>query len=224
MSIQKLAKHQGDIPYSMMSRDVIQEITNPDALAIWVFLQSKPDNWNVQETQIRNHFDLGRTRYMKAMRQLRELGLYEVVRLKDDSNNFTGSRFNVYCFPQVSKSTPIQNRTYIKEEENTKEKERVKEKEKQIPKPSDKPEDVSDQVWQDFKQLRKAKKAPITQTAMTRLRNESKKAGWTLDQALEETVSRGWQSFKADWVKNLTPPSQQVEQKPLDMSSSKFKY
>ena len=62
------------------------------------------------------------------------------------------------------------------------------------------PEGVSDSVWQDFKTLRKAKKAPITERALDGLRSEAQKAGWTLEQALSECCVRGWQAFKADWV------------------------
>jgi uncharacterized protein YdaU (DUF1376 family) len=62
------------------------------------------------------------------------------------------------------------------------------------------PEGVSDSVWQDFKTLRKAKKAPITERALAGLRVEAEKAGWTLEQALSECCVRGWQAFKADWV------------------------
>jgi uncharacterized protein YdaU (DUF1376 family) len=62
------------------------------------------------------------------------------------------------------------------------------------------PEGVSQSVWQDFVSHRKANKASITQTAITRIANEAEKAGWTLEQALSECVARGWKGFKADWV------------------------
>jgi len=67
------------------------------------------------------------------------------------------------------------------------------------------PEGVSDSVWQEFKSLRKAKKAPITQRAIDALTNEASKAGWTLEKALEECIVRGWQAFKADWVVKPNP-------------------
>jgi len=67
------------------------------------------------------------------------------------------------------------------------------------------PVGVSDSVWQEFKSLRKAKKAPITQRAIDALTNEASKAGWTLEKALEECIVRGWQAFKADWVVKPNP-------------------
>jgi uncharacterized protein YdaU (DUF1376 family) len=62
------------------------------------------------------------------------------------------------------------------------------------------PVGVSQSVWDDFKTLRKAKKAPITQRAIDGLIAEAKKANWTLEQALIECCVRGWQAFKAEWV------------------------
>ena len=67
------------------------------------------------------------------------------------------------------------------------------------------PVGVSDSVWQEFKSLRKAKKAPITQRAIDALTNEANKAGWTLEKALEECIVRGWQAFKADWIVKTNP-------------------
>jgi hypothetical protein len=69
------------------------------------------------------------------------------------------------------------------------------------------PSGVSDSVWQEFKTLRKAKKAPITQRAIDAITSEATKAGWTLEKALEECVVRGWQAFKADWVATKANPA-----------------
>jgi uncharacterized protein YdaU (DUF1376 family) len=69
------------------------------------------------------------------------------------------------------------------------------------------PVGVSDSVWQEFKTLRKAKKAPITQRAIDAITSEANKAGWTLEKALEECVVRGWQAFKADWVATKANPA-----------------
>jgi len=62
------------------------------------------------------------------------------------------------------------------------------------------PEGVSQSVWQDFKNLRKAKKAPITQRVIDGMQEQAEIAGWTLEQAMSECCVRGWQAFKAEWV------------------------
>jgi hypothetical protein len=69
------------------------------------------------------------------------------------------------------------------------------------------PEGVSDSVWQEFKSLRKAKKAPITQRAIDKISEEANLAGWTLEKALEECIVRGWQAFKAEWVAKKGNPA-----------------
>jgi len=62
------------------------------------------------------------------------------------------------------------------------------------------PDGVSDSVWDSFKALRKAKRAPITPAAMQGIQSEASRAGWSLEDALKECCARGWQGFKADWV------------------------
>ena len=100
------------------------------------------------------------------------------------------------------------------EEFQTKEKEKRTKKEKETPIskenpptgvkrkvfPPDKPPDVSKTVWEDFLKQRKAKKAPVTETALNEICMEASKAGWPLEDALREMCARGWQGFKADWV------------------------
>ena len=66
---------------------------------------------------------------------------------------------------------------------------------------------VDDQVWNDFLALRKAKKAPLTETALAMIEKETEKSGLTLNQVFQECVFRGWQGFKADWLK----PKQQQQ-------------
>jgi hypothetical protein len=59
---------------------------------------------------------------------------------------------------------------------------------------------VSETIWQQFIKHRKTKKAQVTQLVIDRIIQEATKAGWTLENALEETIVRNWQTFKADWV------------------------
>lgn len=59
------------------------------------------------------------------------------------------------------------------------------------------PQDVDKQTWCDFIRSRKSK---ITQTAIDGIKREADKAGWTLEDALKECCTRGWQGFKASWV------------------------
>lgn len=62
------------------------------------------------------------------------------------------------------------------------------------------PEGVSQSVWDEFIAHRKAKKAKVTDLVIEGIAKEATKAGWSLEDALKETIVRNWQSFKADWV------------------------
>lgn len=80
---------------------------------------------------------------------------------------------------------------------------------------------ISPEVVRDFKALRKAKKAAITQTAVDGIQREAGKAGVTFEQALRTCCERGWAGFKADWLSNtvaVTAPAK--HRKPLGAGSS----
>jgi hypothetical protein len=68
----------------------------------------------------------------------------------------------------------------------------------------EKPAGVSEQVWDDFIALRKAKRAPLSATALASIAKEAEKAAMHIEEALTECVTRGWQSFKAEWMKPKT--------------------
>lgn len=78
-----------------------------------------------------------------------------------------------------------------------------------------KPESVSEQVWNDFTALRTKRRAPITETALKGIQREAEKAGITLEAALSTCCERGWQGFKAEWYRR-----EKLEQK----NASKAEY
>jgi uncharacterized protein YdaU (DUF1376 family) len=73
------------------------------------------------------------------------------------------------------------------------------------------PDGVSEFVWQEFVSHRKAKKAKVTQLVIDKITEEANKSGWTLEDALKETIVRNWQSFKADWVLEKQTASQKAQ-------------
>lgn len=64
----------------------------------------------------------------------------------------------------------------------------------------DRPEGVSEEIWTDWQSLRKAKRAPISETALSGIRREAELAGVTLESALRTCCERGWIGFKAEWI------------------------
>jgi uncharacterized protein YdaU (DUF1376 family) len=69
-----------------------------------------------------------------------------------------------------------------------------------VAKPS-RPEDVTEQVWNDWNELRRKKKAPVTETVLTEARRESVKAAMPLDRFLAVWCNRGSQGLQADWLR-----------------------
>ena len=72
--------------------------------------------------------------------------------------------------------------------------------------PPQKPDDVDLRVWADWLELRKAKRAPVTQTVLDDAQREAAKAGMTLEAFLREWCSRGSQGLKAEWLSGKSPP------------------
>ena len=87
------------------------------------------------------------------------------------------------------------------------------------------PDDVDEQVWNDWIATRKAKKAPVTQTALDGIHREAQKAGLTLEAALQTMCERGWQGFKAEWMKTTVGKSADSlhEQNIANMAAAKAK-
>ena len=66
---------------------------------------------------------------------------------------------------------------------------------------------VFEQVAKDYCQQRKKK---LTETAANGIYKQAQKAGISLNKALEICCARGWEGFKAEWVKEKTEPGQQL--------------
>jgi len=61
---------------------------------------------------------------------------------------------------------------------------------------------VDEQVAKDYLAIRKAKRAPLTATSLANLIREFDTAGLTVPAGIQVCAARGWQGFKADWLKN----------------------
>ncbi|EMU5083427.1 replication protein, partial [Neisseria gonorrhoeae] len=63
---------------------------------------------------------------------------------------------------------------------------------------------ITGQVAADFLQVRKAKRQPLTETAVRLIAADAEKCGMTALQAAEYAIASGWGSFRADWLQNKT--------------------
>lgn len=62
------------------------------------------------------------------------------------------------------------------------------------------PENVEEQIWNDWLVIRKKKNAPLTETAWNQMLKEANKAGWPIEKAIQECCLRTWAAFKSDWI------------------------
>jgi uncharacterized protein YdaU (DUF1376 family) len=65
------------------------------------------------------------------------------------------------------------------------------------------PSGVDINIWEDYLKLRRAKKLPMTETALKGIEKEATKAKKTLNEALTICVENNWVGFKAEWLEKF---------------------
>ena len=94
--------HDAGQGYTVTSSAVAQSIRNTDALAIWLYLQTKPSDWVIRKAEVKSHFELSDARYRNAIRYLKEAGLMKSDAIRDiETGCFGGSTLCCYSEPQV---------------------------------------------------------------------------------------------------------------------------
>ncbi|WP_372809349.1 hypothetical protein [Litorivivens sp.] len=219
--------HAQKAPYSSVSNSTVERIKNPDALAIWTYLQTRAPGWKVIGSHLQDHFDMGRVRYRKAMACLKDLGLITHQTTRNESGQMLGKRIIVHYQPKVqepvcsespkvqeterSESAKVAETTpYVINQDNNKQSnvDEIKgDRENAAGKIGSLdftswPELPSKQVLSDYK---KTRKAALTQTAVDRMAKELHLAfnsGHSVDDCLSECCERGWRGFKFEWLIN----------------------
>jgi hypothetical protein len=90
-----------------------------------------------------------------------------------------------------------------------------------------KPDDVSEQVWQDWLSLRAKKRAPVTATVVDGARTESGKADMSLDAFLRVWCLRGSQGLEASWLRPDErqagrPPPESFRERDLRLATERY--
>jgi uncharacterized protein YdaU (DUF1376 family) len=75
------------------------------------------------------------------------------------------------------------------------------------------PEGVSESIFKDYLEVRKAKKAKWTQTALKGLQREAEKAKMSLQDVIQLCCERNWVGFKAEWANSQNSVSKQADDK-----------
>jgi uncharacterized protein YdaU (DUF1376 family) len=75
------------------------------------------------------------------------------------------------------------------------------------------PEGVSESIFKDYLEVRKAKKAKWTQTALKGLQREADKAKMSLQDVMQLCCERNWVGFKAEWANSQDSVSKKGDDK-----------
>lgn len=94
-----LARYE-ERPYTTLINETLSLIDCPVAFAIYTYLQTKPENWTVRRQDVMNRFSIGRDRYDKAIRKLKELGLVSHHRETNEAGQVTKWDLVIHYEPQ----------------------------------------------------------------------------------------------------------------------------
>jgi hypothetical protein len=103
------------IPYVQANTHVIQNITNAEALAVWIYLLTLPKDWLVMKAHVKKHFKMGDDKIKRIFAYLNKQGLIEYIKQRDSKGRMgrileirvlNGSRFVSEQITTGVKSTP----------------------------------------------------------------------------------------------------------------------
>lgn len=101
INIEKFDSHAFDsitkesCPYTQASSKVIQHIHNKEALALWMYFQSLPPEWNINKYQVMKCFGIGEVVYKRTMSFLRKCKLIDYKIYKSEIGTFYKTRIIV---------------------------------------------------------------------------------------------------------------------------------
>lgn len=65
----------------------------------------------------------------------------------------------------------------------------------------EKPEGVDDDLWKEWNQFRKKKRAPVTPRVLSNLARQTSNAGISISEGMVIQMEQGWTGFQASWIK-----------------------
>lgn len=131
-----------------------------------------------------------------------EIKAYKTFIARQKANGSKGGRAsNANANPPLTQTEPTAKPTSNNKQVTINKEQVSKDKSAKAPSAyADLLSEVAPQVVDDWKQLRKTKKAAVTRTVVEQIIVEAGKAGYSLERALIESCARGWTGFKAEWV------------------------
>jgi len=87
MSIEKNTPHflrHSGLSFTTLLNKTLDAIQNPATLGIYVYLSSKPNDWQISETNLMNRFSKGRDFIRERLSELKKLGLLKSIPIKNE--------------------------------------------------------------------------------------------------------------------------------------------
>jgi len=72
-------------PYTLLLNQVLQSNIDSNCLAVWVSLQSRPENWTLSPQQLQKQFGWGKNKTYDVLNKLIDLKLLERLEIRDDN-------------------------------------------------------------------------------------------------------------------------------------------
>lgn len=217
-------------PFTAVSNKTVELIRNPDALAIWTYLQTRAPGWKVIGSHLQDHFDMGRIRYRKAMKDLSEIGLLSHFPVRDAGGHMAGTRIVVHYQPKWANpdssappsvqvtdhsvsATLAETTPYVSNElkaNRNGEEQQVGASAKPASRKFDpltaRPANVSPEAWADWCQHRREIRKALT--AKTCEQQAKALAGHSApDAVLRQSIANGWTGIFPDKVGNSIAPT-----------------
>jgi hypothetical protein len=79
------------ISYEIVPRATVDSISGCEALSLWIYLITRPQNWVVRRADIKKRFTWGRDKYTRAMNELKEIGLVTVAQVRGEDGQLQGN-------------------------------------------------------------------------------------------------------------------------------------
>lgn len=96
MSVQKYILSKDETGFTILSNKVLQNYKDIEALGLWVYVASRPQNWVFYKEELRKHFKMGRERLQKIINSLKEHGLITITMVREPDGKFAHASFHVH--------------------------------------------------------------------------------------------------------------------------------
>jgi len=97
---------------TVLINSTIQRITNAEALGLYVYLSSKPDDWKIHYKEIMAHFNIGRNKAYSLLESLMELGLLSRHEIRE-KGRFKEYLYMLYLKPNCTSSPCVNLRDAV---------------------------------------------------------------------------------------------------------------